>query len=173
MQPDFRVLDAYMDLWQQLALGQPVDAVFIDGLLRFAPYQQSLEHYQVTHAISAAELRAVLLSLNDGCCGFDRPELQHFWQANRQAVQRIGHYFDITFPLRRLNLSHALWQAKVALVGPRWLRIQPELVPLPYLVQDALVVDFFSLRIDPAGHLTIGEKAVADYAVATYLQLTQ
>lgn len=167
MQPDFNVLDAYLDLWQQLALGRGVDTAFVDGLLSFAPYQQSLEHYQAIYAISPGDLRCLLLSLNDSRPGCDRPELQAFWKANRQAVQQIGYYFDIIFPLRRLNLRHALWQAEAApSTLPHWLRIQPELVQQPYLVQDALVVDFFSLRIDPAGHLTIGGKAVADYVVA-------
>lgn len=167
MQPDFSVLDAYSDLWQQLALGRRVNTAFVDGLLSFAPYRQSLEHYQATYAISPSDMRCLLLSLGDIHSGCDRPELQVFWQANKQAVQQIGYYFDIIFPLRRLNLQHALSQAGVASsTVPYWLRIQPELLQQPYLVQDALVVDFFSLRIDPAGHLTIDGMAVADYVVA-------
>lgn len=167
MQPDFRVLDAYLDLWQQLAAGHPAGAAFVDGLLAFAPYQPSLQHYQNRYSLEQSELRSLLLSLSDPVPATARPDLQAFWRSNQQAVGQIGQRFDIIFPLRRLNLTHALHQA--GLVGPTvppWLRIQPELRSAPYLVPDALVLDFFSLQIDPAGHIVVADKPLAEHVVA-------
>lgn len=171
MQPDFRVLDAYLDLWQQVALGRGVDTAFVDGLLEFAPYQPSLWRYRTEYGIESVELRSLLLSLGGSASYHGRPELQAFWQANRWAIQQIGYCFDIIFPLRRLSLQHVLWQAGLAPAAvPCWLRMQPELAEKPYLVSDALVVDFFSLRIDPSGHLTIGGKPIAEFVVAALVK---
>lgn len=164
MRPDFRVLDAYLDLWQQLALGRPTDPGFIAALLEFAPYRASLQHYLRTEGVDAAELGSLLSSLGEPAAASQRPILQAFWQANRQAVQRLGYCFDIIFPLRRLNLTHALHQAGLGdRPIPAWLRIQPELAPEPYLLSDALVVDFFSLQIDPAGQIVIAGQTLAEY----------
>ena len=67
--------------------------------------------------------------------------------------------------MRRLSLAHAMHPLqRSGRELPSWLRIMPDLVEQAYLTADALVINFFLISIDPAGHLAIAGTPVAEYA---------
>jgi hypothetical protein len=169
MKPDFTVLDAYYDLWQQLAQQMPLDEGFVDALILLPQYQGALRKYQDVLQLAPEDLARTLKSLGDLSAAPPLPHLAlaQFWQANQQAIEQIGQRFDIIFPLRRLQLEHST--ARLKRQGrelPGYLRIMPDLLPQPYLVEDALVLNFFQIRIDPSGHLVIDNQPLAEYAAA-------
>lgn len=156
LQPDFSILDAYYDIWQQLAHGCRVHMSSVERLMLMPQYRAPLARYEQVLGVSANDLATMLLSLGDGQADLTDP-LAEFRAANRRAVDKLGYIFDILFPLRRLRLTRGAGQLREdGLTAPRYIRIMPDVLSSPYLVADALVVDFFALSLNERGHVVAG-----------------
>lgn len=174
MRFNFTILEAYLFLWQRIAEGEALQLSFIEELCNLEPYKLVLERYYRLHGIDREQFIKLLGSLSTAHVNVAPPILTGFHAKNRQAIGRVGYWFDIIFPLRKFSLVRltARLQAQNICL-PMNIQLQPELATRPYMLADSLVLDFFSLSIDKRGRLQGAGLPLEDYLECVVLQACQ